>query len=192
MCSIKQKSHRDWNKQLRLSQIWHSCSWFRLHTRPEMKERLHTGTLLALWKRAGADENKEKKIEKKKRKCSLLVHMAIRSEAKLPGLIQQQQPACLLTVLWAFAAAQMPRGRFAWLQFYPSVSLSSFVSPVLVVLRDRATLISCLDFWSKKNSYLRTERMFASKNNTDRWTGTLDLSNTIFQYIHHLMLWYKQ
>lgn len=41
--------------------------------------------------------------------CSLLVHMAIRSEAKLQGLILQQQPACLLTALWAFCCTDAPR-----------------------------------------------------------------------------------
>lgn len=63
------------------------------------------------------------KKREKKRMCSLLVHMAIRREAKLQGLILQQQPACLLTALWAFAAAQMPRGRLTWLQLHPSVSV---------------------------------------------------------------------
>lgn len=64
----------------------------------------------SLWERVGVDGKK-----KKKRMCSLLVHMAIRREVKLQGLILQQQPACLLTALWAFAVAQMPRGRFTWL-----------------------------------------------------------------------------
>lgn len=88
--------------------------------------------------------------KKRKRMCSLLVHMAIRREAKLRGLILQQQPACLLTALWAFAAAQMPRGRFAWLWLHPSVSLSVFVSSTAATLRGRASPISCSNFSSDK------------------------------------------
>lgn len=47
-----------------------------------------------------------------------------------PGLILQQQPACLLTALWGFTAAQMPWGHLVWPQLSLSVCLSS-MPPVL-------------------------------------------------------------